>query len=122
MRIPYRRRWLLWRLNRRLCRSDPHLAVMLAIFARLNAGEAITSREQAARPHAVVWRGLVWLGNALGRVAAVLMACVTQVWRRSARACAAIRRRLSAAARAALNIPSPARPPMRPGGPSLPAG
>jgi hypothetical protein len=44
--IPGRRRWVLWRLERGLRRSDPHLAAMLAIFARLTVGEAIASREQ----------------------------------------------------------------------------
>ncbi len=108
MRIPFRRQWLLRRLNRRLCRSDPHLAAMLAIFARLNAGEAITSPEQAVRHRAVAWHRLIWLGNAIAGVAAVLIACAARVWRRSATTCAAACRRFSAAARAAFNIPSPA--------------
>ncbi len=116
MRIPYRRQWRLRRLSRSLCRSDPHLAAMLAIFARLNAGEAITSREQATRPRALAWRGLVRLGNAITRVAAVLMACAGRALRRVTRACTAVRLRFSAATRAALNISSPAHPPMQPGG------
>ena len=45
MTIPGRRRWVLWRLERGLRRSDPHLAAMLVIFARLAADEAITSTE-----------------------------------------------------------------------------
>jgi len=44
--IPGRRRWVLWHMERGLRRSDPHLAAMLAIFARLAAGEAIGSIEQ----------------------------------------------------------------------------
>jgi hypothetical protein len=47
MRVPCRQRWVLWRLSRDLRRSDPHLAAILAIFGRLNAGEAIDSNEQA---------------------------------------------------------------------------
>ena len=63
MRFPYRRQWLLRRMNRSLSRSDPHLAAMLAIFARLTAGEAITSKEQSTSPGARAWRGLAWLGR-----------------------------------------------------------
>ena len=61
MRFPYRQQWLLRRMNRSLCRSDPHLAAMLAIFARLTASEAITSQEQATTPGARARRGLIWL-------------------------------------------------------------
>ena len=43
MMIPGRRRWVLWQMGCGLRRSDPHLAAMLAIFARLTAGEAIGS-------------------------------------------------------------------------------
>lgn len=39
-------------IERQLRRSDPGMAAMLAIFARLNAGEAIISREQE-RPAAI---------------------------------------------------------------------
>lgn len=34
MRIPCHHRWVLWRLSRSVRESDPHLAAMLAIFAR----------------------------------------------------------------------------------------
>ena len=50
MRFPFGQSWQLRVIERGLRRSGPHLAVMLAIFARLNAGEAIVSREQARRP------------------------------------------------------------------------
>jgi hypothetical protein len=50
MRIPFRAPWRLRALERELRRTEPHLAAMLAIFAKLNAGEAIVSREQAHRP------------------------------------------------------------------------
>jgi predicted RNase H-like nuclease (RuvC/YqgF family) len=48
MNTPYRRNRILRRIGRQLRRSDPHLAAMLAIFARLTAGEAIDSWEQPA--------------------------------------------------------------------------
>jgi hypothetical protein len=60
MTIPYRQHWLLRRMNRSLRRSDPHLAAMLAIFARLTVGEAIISQEQ--EPHQPPARGAAWPG------------------------------------------------------------
>src|ERR671934_2575712 len=87
LRIPYRERWLLRRLNRSLRRSDPHLAAMLAIFARLHAGEVITSVEQAMSPDARACRGLAWLAVSAARLAAVLMAA-GRILVRGARACA----------------------------------
>jgi hypothetical protein len=44
MKVSFRESWRLRRIEARLRRSDPHLAGMLAIFARLSAGEAIASR------------------------------------------------------------------------------
>jgi hypothetical protein len=43
-----------------MSRSDPHLAAMLAIFARLAAGEAITSSEQVRFRGTRAWCSLVW--------------------------------------------------------------
>jgi hypothetical protein len=85
MRIPYRQHWLLRRAARGLCRSDPHLAAMLAIFARLYVSEAIISAEQLG-PHPFR-RGLAWLPGAASAVAA----CARRVFRRVASACAAVR-------------------------------
>lgn len=122
MRIPYRRYWLLRRMNRNLRRSDPHLAAMLAIFARLNAGETITSREQAGPFGVRVMRSLSWLGNAIACLAAGLIACGHWVSRRAASARAAVRCRFSRAARATGGRSSPVYPPTRRNGPGLPAG
>jgi hypothetical protein len=83
MNALYRRHWLLRRIGRELCRSDPHLAAMLAIFARLYAAEAIVSTEQAG-PHPARW---------LRSAATVLAACGRWVFRRAASACTAARRR-----------------------------
>jgi hypothetical protein len=121
VRIPYRERWLLRGVDRRLCRSDPHLATMLAIFARLNAGEAITGQEQATSPGARTRRGLAWLAETLAHLAAVLVACAGRTSRHAAGACAAVWRWLSRVARAAAGAPSPACPPMRRDDPGLPA-
>jgi hypothetical protein len=121
MRIPYRERWLLRRLNRSLRQSDPHLAAMLAIFARLHAGEVITSVEQAMSPDARACRGLAWLAVSAARLAAVLMAGAGRILVGVARACATAGRRFSRAAWAALGISSPAGPALRRDGPGLPA-
>ena len=98
MQFPYRRQWPLRRMSRDLRRSDPHLAAMLAIFARLTAGEAITSEEQSTSPGARAWRGLAWLGWATVHVVAALIACAGRILRRAAGGCAAARRRLGTVA------------------------
>ena len=41
MTLPCRQERLARRADRALCRSDPHLASLLSIFAQLNAAEAI---------------------------------------------------------------------------------
>ena len=50
--------WRLRRINHRMSRSDPHLAAMLTIFARLSAGEPIASIEQAGFRHTGAWYNL----------------------------------------------------------------
>lgn len=86
MRMPYRQQRLLRRAGRGLCRSDPHLAAMLAIFARLTAGEAITSREQAHRDTRLQ-RGLAWLADAIAGIAVCLADCTRWAFRRVAIVC-----------------------------------
>jgi hypothetical protein len=113
MRIPYRQQWLLRRTNRRLRRSDPHLAAMLGIFARLYAGEAIISREQAASPAARLWRRLIRLAVMVACTAAGVIACTRRTARRTARAWATICRQISKMTHTLLS-PSPvAHPPVR---------
>jgi hypothetical protein len=60
-RIPQSRRRLR-RIDRELRRSDPELASMLAIFARLNADEAMPGWEQVRPPPAPPpgWHVLLW--------------------------------------------------------------
>jgi hypothetical protein len=59
--VSYTQHWRLRRIDRWMRRSDPHLAAMLAIFARLTAGEAIASSEQAGFRRMRAWRHLVRL-------------------------------------------------------------
>jgi hypothetical protein len=46
MQLPYRQQRLLRRIEHTLRRSDPELAAMLAVFARLHADEVLVSPEQ----------------------------------------------------------------------------
>jgi hypothetical protein len=60
MSLPYRQERLLRRADRALCESDPDLASMLSIFARITASERLPAWEQL-RPRAT-WlrRVLLW--------------------------------------------------------------
>jgi hypothetical protein len=58
MSVRYVQQWRLRRINRRMSRSDPHLAAMLGIFARLAADEPIASIEQAGFRHTGAWYNL----------------------------------------------------------------
>jgi hypothetical protein len=86
MSVPYRQARALRRIDRRLGRSDPHLAAMLTIFARLYASEVIVSTEQARHVRLSAWPAMAVAGAA---------ACARWLFRRAASACAAARRRLS---------------------------
>jgi hypothetical protein len=105
MKIPCRQYWVLWRMSRGLCRSDPHLAAMLAIFARLSAGEAIARKERAATSGSRLRRGPAWLRCALTAVAA----CARWVLHRVVRICAAVRWRFSRRTRTAVSLPPTSR-------------
>lgn len=118
MRIPYRQ-WQLWRMNRRLSRSDPHTAAMLAIFARLTVDEAMASREQA-HPDTRVRRGLAWAWRTITGLAICVADCARWALRRVTIACAVVRWRLSGA-QALLSSSLAARPHAHRSGPSLPA-
>jgi hypothetical protein len=61
MTLPYRQERLLRRVDHALWQSDPDLASMLSIFARLNAAEGMPARERLRPQQAWAWRGLLWL-------------------------------------------------------------
>ena len=96
--------WRLRAIERGLRRSEPHLAAMLAIFAKLNAGEAIISREQAHQP--CNWAGLLLAAPA----AAVsgLIAGAGWVSDRAAGLCVRARQQLSRIVRVLLVTPAEA--------------
>lgn len=119
MRIPVRQRWLLRRMDRRLCRSDPHLAAMLAIFARLNVREAITSREQA-HPDGCLRRSLAGLRRAIISAVACLAVFSRRAFRQIVSTGATACRWLTGRARSPLKARSAPRPRPDRGSPGLP--
>jgi hypothetical protein len=104
MRLPFRQFWQLRDIERRLRRSEPHMAAMLAIFARLNAGEAIISREQERLADSRVRRLLAWLADVIAGLADV----PRWLFRRVAGACETMRRWFGGLARTPLGAPSAA--------------
>lgn len=104
MRLPFRQFWQLRGIERRLCQSESHMAAMLAIFARLNDGEAIISREQARLADGRARRVLARLAD----VIAGLAAASRRLFRRVVGACAAVRQWFSGFAQAPLSAPSAA--------------
>jgi hypothetical protein len=92
MTLPYREERLLRRVDRALCRSDPDLASLLSIFARLNAAERMPARERLRPQSSWVWRVLLWPVAAVAfLVAAVAFLVVFAAGGglRAARACGA---------------------------------
>ena len=105
MRLPFRHFRQLRGIERGLRRSEPHMAAMLAIFARLNAGEAITSIEQAPSVAIRMGRSLAVLAG----VIAALVSVARWIFRRIAGGWAAVRRRFSRSGQALPNASSAAR-------------
>jgi Protein of unknown function (DUF3040) len=60
MTLPYREERLLRRVDHALCRSDPDLASLLSIFARLSATEGMPARERLRPQPSWTWRVLLW--------------------------------------------------------------
>jgi hypothetical protein len=91
MTLPYRQERLLRRADRALCQSDPDLASMLSIFARITAPERLPAWEQL-RPK------LTWALNVLlwpVAAAAFLVVFVAGGGSRAATACSvAVSRRV----------------------------
>ena len=60
MTLPYRQERLLRRTDRALSESDPDLASMLSIFARLSAAERMPAQEQLRSRLIWAWHVLLW--------------------------------------------------------------
>jgi Protein of unknown function (DUF3040) len=72
MTLPYREERLLRRVDHALRRSDPDLASLLSIFARLNAAEAMPARERLRPQPNWAWRVLLWPMAAVALLVAAL--------------------------------------------------
>jgi hypothetical protein len=113
MTLPYRQERLLRRIDRALCRSDPHLASMLSIFARIGADERMPGWEQRRPPPSWGWRVLLWplasaaflvvlvAGAGMGAARHAVTACSA-----ASRRCAQQVRNKRAASRAEATLPA----------------
>jgi hypothetical protein len=97
---------------------DPHLAAMLVIFARLTAGEAIDSREQAGALSDWARCGVARLGRVMAVTVACRRACVRWVLRRLRCAWITARWRLGRSVHNAVGFPPAAGKPDEPRRPS----
>ena len=111
MTLDYRQERLLRRADHALCQSDPDLASMLSIFARLTAAEEMPVWEQLRRQRSWDWRILLWPVAAVAFLVAFAVVFAAGGGSRAATACGrACRRRVggygkgsNAAGRAALD-------------------
>jgi hypothetical protein len=72
MTLPYREERLLRRVDQALRQSDPDLASLLSVFARLNAAEAMPARERLRPQPSWAWRVLLWPVTAVASLLAAL--------------------------------------------------
>jgi hypothetical protein len=67
--LPSRQQRLLREIDKAVCRCDPRLASMLAIFARLAAGEPMPDREQLQTPESRVLAAAATIATLISRAA-----------------------------------------------------
>jgi hypothetical protein len=72
MTLPYREERLLRRVDQALRQSDPDLASLLSVFARLNAAEAMPAGERLRPQPSWAWRVLLWPVAAVASLLAAL--------------------------------------------------
>ena len=122
MTLDYRQERLLRRADHALCESDPDLASMLSIFARLTTAEEMPVWEQLRRWRSWDWRILLWPVAAIAFLVAFAVVFAAGGGSKAATACGrACRRRVGGygngskgAGRAALDPASrPGLGPMR---------
>ena len=89
MTLPHRQERLLRHADEALCQSDPDLASMLTIFARMTAAEGMPDREQL-RPRPIwAWRALLWSVAAVTFLVVFVVVFVAGGGSRAATACGA---------------------------------
>jgi hypothetical protein len=101
MTLPYRQERLLRRTDRALRESDPHLASMLSIFARITAAERLPAWEQLGARLTRALSALLWPVAAVVFLAFFIAdgeirpatACGAEVRRRALRLCLKLLRR-----------------------------
>jgi hypothetical protein len=89
MTLPSRQERLVRRADRALSRSDPHLASMLSIFARLTADEEMPAGEQLRPAPAGAWSVLLRPAAALVFLVVFAAGGGASAARRAATACSA---------------------------------
>jgi hypothetical protein len=87
--LPHRQERLLRDADYALCRSDPELASMLTIFARITAAEGMPAREQLRPQPTGAWRALLWSVGAVVFLAAFVVVFVAGGGSKAATACGA---------------------------------
>jgi hypothetical protein len=86
MSLNYRQQHQLYRIESRLLRSDPHLAAMLAVFARLSADQRMPAREQIAtrldrirQAAALIAKATAVTASAVGFLVSAVLALFTAI-------------------------------------------
>lgn len=86
MSLSHHQRHQLYRIESRLLRSDPQLAAMLAVFARLSAGQRLPSWEHIAtrldrvrQAAALIAQEIAVIAAAVGLLVGAVFALVTAV-------------------------------------------
>jgi hypothetical protein len=80
MSLNHRQQHQLYRIESRLLRSDPQLAAMLTVFARLSAGQGMPAWEQLATRLDCVRQRAVQISKAIAVVAAAAGLLISAVF------------------------------------------
>jgi hypothetical protein len=111
MSLTHRERHHLYRIESSLLRSDPHLTAMLAVFARLSAGQRMPAWEQLATRLDRIRQATPMIAQATTMIAQAITAAAAAVGFLAA----AVRTLLSAIVGRRARRPQPARQQSGPG-------
>jgi Protein of unknown function (DUF3040) len=79
MSLNHRQQYQLHRIESRLLRSDPQLAAMLTVFARLSADQRMPAWEQVSSRQDRIRRAATQIAEAIAVLAAALMVLIRAV-------------------------------------------